>query len=170
MTGDNSPQPRPLEKLINDANSGNLTVSFSSDIRVNAEEFVYIERDCQAFKDSIRSLQRVAQNISTQKSWGLGEDQQILPSAQTVVRRFRTKAAAIDPGKDSANNVFDILEQHYQIVDDLQQLHRTIAQKYMEADQQFAAQYNELMAHVPPSPITPGPVQGPIQQADGKWR
>ncbi|MBF6333888.1 hypothetical protein [Nocardia transvalensis] len=145
--------PGPLASLIKDAQDGKLTVSFSQEVRVNADEFVYIERDCQAFKDEIRYLQAVAQNISDREHWGLGETTEGLNAASTLVGRFRGKAKIVDPGKDTNNNVFDILEQHYRIVDDIQNLHRTIAQKYIETDQEFAARYKELMATVAPSPI-----------------
>ncbi|MBF6062804.1 hypothetical protein IU500_13515 [Nocardia terpenica] len=170
MADSTTPPQRPLEGLINDAKEGRLTVNFNQDVRVDAEEFAYIERDCQAFKDSIRNIQQIAKEISSQKKWGLGEDQAILTSAQTLVHRFRAKAAIVTSGKDSANNVNDILEDHYRIVDDLQELHRTIAQKFVETDQEFAARYNELKANMPPSSISAAPVQGPIRQSDGKWR
>ncbi|WP_019932818.1 hypothetical protein [Nocardia sp. BMG111209] len=151
--GDDASSERPLAQLITEAQAGRLSVDLSDDVRVNAEEFAYIERDCEAFKHEIQKLQRIATNVSTQKKWGLGEDQALLTSAQAVVHRFRTKAAAVDAGKDSPNNVYDVLQQHYQIIDELQQLHRTIAQRYIQADQEFAARYNELMADMPTSPI-----------------
>ncbi|MQY29791.1 hypothetical protein [Nocardia aurantia] len=143
----------PLAELIADAQKGLLSVHLSDDVRVNAEEFAYIERDCEAFKTEIRRLQTIATNISNQKRWGLGEDQAVLTSAKLVVRRFRSKAAVVDSSSDSSNNVHDTLEQHYRIVDDLQQLHRAIAQRYIQADQEFAARYNELMANMPTSPV-----------------
>ncbi|MCX4097099.1 hypothetical protein [Nocardia sp. alder85J] len=150
---ENVPQATPLAKLISEAQDGRLNVTLSDDVRSNAEEFAFIERDCEAFKHEIQKLQRIATNISTQKKWGLGEDQAPLTSAQAVVHRFRSKAAVVDQGKDSSNTVYDILQQHYEIVDDLQQLHRTIAQRYIATDQEFAARYNELLADMPTSPI-----------------
>ncbi|MEV4127779.1 hypothetical protein [Nocardia sp. NPDC049707] len=136
----------PLASAIKDAQDGKLTVSFSNEVRVNADEFVYIERDCEAFKEEIRDLQRIAEKISHRENWGLGETTDGMSSANTLVARFRGKAKIVDPAKDSDNNVFDILAQHYQIVDEIQNLHRTIAQKYVEQDQEFAARYNELKA------------------------
>ncbi|WP_019930787.1 hypothetical protein [Nocardia sp. BMG111209] len=170
MTGEDASPQRPLADLIAEAKDGRLTVNFNSDMRVNAEEFAYIDRDCQAFKDSIRSLQQIAMDIHRQQYWGLGEDQAVLTSAQTIVHRFRAKAAIVDPSKDTSNNAHDILEQHYQIIDALQELHRTIAQRYMATDQVFAARYNELMADMPPSSIGSSAIQGPMQSGDGKWR
>ncbi|MBF6172610.1 hypothetical protein [Nocardia blacklockiae] len=161
--------PRPLAGLINEAKEGRLTVSFNADVRLNAEEFAYMERDCQAFKDAIRSLQQIAMSISKQSKWGLGEDQKLLTSAQILVHRFRAKAAIVDPATDSENNIFDILEEHYKAVDNIQELHRTIAQKFMETDQDFAARYNEVQASMPKSQIT-APVQGPGVQTDEKWK
>ncbi|WP_327097224.1 hypothetical protein OIE68_46485 [Nocardia vinacea] len=143
----------PLASAIKDAQDGKLTVSFSNEVRVNADEFVYIERDCEAFKEEIRYLQRIAENISRREHWGLGETTDGMTSASTLVARFRGKAKIVNPATDSSNNVHDILEQHYQIVDDIQNLHRTIAQKYVGQDQEFAARYNELKANVEPSQI-----------------
>ncbi|MEV4239063.1 hypothetical protein AB0J47_28230 [Nocardia sp. NPDC049737] len=143
----------PLAIAIKDAQDGKLTVSFSDDVRVNADEFVYIERDCEAFKEEIRDLQRIAQSISDREHWGLGETTDGMTSAATLVARFRGKAKIVNPATDTDNNVYDILQQHYQIVDDIQNLHRTIAQKYVEQDQEFAARYNELKANVEPSQI-----------------
>ncbi|WP_327099238.1 hypothetical protein OIE68_10810 [Nocardia vinacea] len=143
----------PLANAIKDAQDGKLTVSFSNEVRVNADEFVYIERDCQAFKDEIQALQTIAHRISDRKNWGLGEATDGMTSASTLVARFRGKAKIVNPATDSDNNVFDILQQHYQIVDDIQNLHRAIAQKYVEQDQEFAARYNELKANVETSQI-----------------
>ena len=161
--------PRPLGSLITEAQEGGLTVNLNTDVRINAEEFFYIDRDCQAFKDFIRNQQRIAKDISDQKHWGLGEDQDILPSAKIMVNWFRSKAAKVDVGKDSDNNVHDILEEHYQIVDDIQTLHHTIAQKLIDADQEFAARYNELSANPPPSSIsTTAHVAGPFLLPNGQ--
>ncbi|WP_280218792.1 hypothetical protein [Nocardia neocaledoniensis] len=147
----------PLASLIEQARNGNLNVGFSDNIAVNADEFVYIERDCEAFKDKIRLLQRTAEGISKRENWGLGEDKDRLASAQTLVGRFRGKAKIVDPARDSDNNVYDILEQHYKIVDDIQILHRTIAQKYRETDAAFAAEYDRMTANLPASPISTNP-------------
>ncbi|MET9210872.1 MULTISPECIES: hypothetical protein [Mycobacteriales] len=147
----------PLASLIEQAKNGNLTVGFSNNIVVNADEFAYIERDCEAFKAKIEDLQLRAQRISERENWGLGEKTDRLNSAQVLVGRFRGKAMIVDPAKDSANNVYDILDQHYKIVDDIQILHRTIAQKYREADATFAAEYDRAMANMPASPITTNP-------------
>ncbi|MEV2224538.1 hypothetical protein AB0E01_32330 [Nocardia vinacea] len=143
----------PLTSAIKDAQDGKLTVSFSNEVRVNAAEFVYIERDCQAFKDEIGRLQQIAQGISHREHWGLGETTEGMTSAATLVTRFRGKAKIVDPATDSDNNVFDILQQHYQIVDDIQNLHHAIAQKYVEQDEKFAAAYNELKANAERSQI-----------------
>lgn len=154
MSSDTTTQSAgPLASAITDAQDGKLTVSFSQEVRVNADEFVYIERDCEAFKEEIRDLQRIAIAISDRKNWGLGETTDGMTSANTLVARFRGKAKIVNQATDSDNNVYDILQQHYQIVDDIQNLHHTIAQKYVEQDQKFAARYNELKANVEASQI-----------------
>ncbi|MGM7644156.1 hypothetical protein ACSVDM_04585 [Nocardia sp. JW2] len=152
----------PLGSLIEQAKNGGLTVGFSDNIVVNAEEFAYIERDCEAFKVKIRELQDAALQISNREIWGLGEDKERLTSAQTLVGRFRGKAKIVDPARDSDNNVYDILEQHYKIADDIQILHRTIAQKFRETDAEFAAAYDSKLADMPASPIS-APFNGKIE-------
>jgi hypothetical protein len=142
--------PRPLEDLLTEAREGRLSVNLgagSSDaVRVNAEEFVYMERDCEGFKLLIRALQRTARDIFNRERWDLGETSANLSSASVLVGRFRSKAQNAEDG----NDVHAILEQHYRIVEDIQELHRVIAQRYMETDEAFAGRYNELMAGAPP--------------------
>lgn len=155
MADDTPPnKPGPLASLIQEAQNSNLTVRFSPDVVVNADEFAYIERDCQAFKDEIQRLQGFATQISRREKWGLGEDNEKLALAKALVTWFRGKAASGVSGDiDSANNAWDILQQHYDIIDDIQKLHHTIAQKYVEQDAAFAAEYKKLTANMPKSPI-----------------
>ncbi|WP_245665752.1 hypothetical protein [Nocardia sienata] len=135
-----------MQDVIDAANDGQLSVSFNSDVRVNAEEFVYIDRDCQAMKDQIRDLQGVAKGISSRDNWGLGEDPgSWIQTGKVLVSRFRSKAE----GDESGNSVHAILERHYQIVDSIQELHRVIAQRYLDTDSAFASRYNEVMASAP---------------------
>lgn len=157
--------PRPLEDLLTEAREGRLSVNLGAGspdaVRVNAEEFVYMERDCEGFKLLIRELQRIAREIHSRERWDLGEKSEGLASAAVLVSRFRSKAQDAGDG----NDVHAILEQHYRIVEDIQELHRVIAQRYMETDEAFAGRYNELMTGAPPVvplamppafPITPG--------------
>ncbi|WP_109528977.1 MULTISPECIES: hypothetical protein [Nocardia] len=136
---------KPMQALIDNARSGQLSMSFNDNIYVNAEEFVYIDRDCEAMKTKIQQLQAVAEGISGRETWGLGESAEWIRSAKILVGTFRTKAK----GADNGNDVFAILEQHYAIIDSIQQLHKEIAQRYLQADTDFAARYNELMATLP---------------------
>ncbi|MFR9753401.1 hypothetical protein ACL02S_20535 [Nocardia sp. 004] len=149
---------KPLRDLLTEAQEGRLSVRFGGTgpgaVRVDAEEFVAIERDCESFKTLIQELQGIATDIANREVWGLGENTAELTSAQTLVRRFREKALGSD------NSVHAVLEQHYRIVDDLQQLHRLIAQRYQATDAEFAARYGELMTE-PPAPGTPGGPSSP---------
>lgn len=142
--------PRPLEDLLTEAREGRLSVNLGAGspdaVRVNAEEFVYMERDCEGFKLLIQELQTIAREIRKRERWDLGETSNGLSSASVLVDRFRSKAQDAEDG----NDVHAILEQHYQIVEDIQELHRVIAQRYMETDEAFAGRYNELMAGAPP--------------------
>src|SRR5690606_16815046 len=112
--------------------------------------FVYIDRDCEGFKLLIRQLQRTARDISQREKWDLGEAHPDLGSARILVSRYRAKAE----GAEDKNSVGAILEEHYRIVEDIQTLHREIAQRYLETDEGFASRYNELTATLPP----PGPL------------
>ncbi|MQY20442.1 hypothetical protein [Nocardia macrotermitis] len=142
----------PLGSLITAAQNGQLSVSYSTDVTVNADEFALIERDCVAMKAELRKLQVQAQSISDQSNWGLGENEDRLISAKTLVPRLRSKAAKVN-SSDSDNNLFDIFQKHYRIVDDYQNLHKEIAQQYCAQDEQFAAEYRKLLANAPASPI-----------------
>lgn len=135
-----------MQGMIDAASEGQLSVSFNSDVRVNAEEFVYIDRDCQAMKDKIRELQFIAERIGSREKWGLGEDPgNWIQTGKVLVSRFRGKAQ----GDESGNSTHAILERHYQIVDSIQELHRVIAQRYLDTDGEFAARYDEVMASAP---------------------
>lgn len=137
---------RPFQNHIDAANEGQLSVSFSADVRLNAEEFVYLDRDCQAMKDKIGELQRIAEGISGREIWGLGEDPASwIRSGKVLVKRFRDKAM----GDDSGNSAHAILQRHYEIIDGIQELHRVIAQRYLDTDSEFASRYNEVMASAP---------------------
>ncbi|NKY35874.1 hypothetical protein HGA13_22780 [Nocardia speluncae] len=137
---------RPFQSQIDAAREGQLSMSFSDDIRVNAEEFVYMDRDCAAMKDRIRVYQGIAKGIANRELWGLGEDPATWPrSGKVLVQRFRDKAM----GDESGNSVHAILERHYQIIDGIQELHRVIAQRYLDTDSEFASRYNEVMASAP---------------------
>jgi hypothetical protein len=143
----------PLASLITEAQNGNLSVSFSQDVVVNADEFAYIIRDCKAFKTEITNLQLLAKDIASTPNWGLGEVNPALSSAQKLVSRFRSKAMKAGLSTDSDDNIYDILDQHYKIVDDLQTLHQTIADNYSQHDADFAAEFKKKQANLEPSPI-----------------
>lgn len=145
MAGENT-TGRPMQDLIDAASDGQLSVKLNNNVYVNAEEFVYIERDCQEMKDRIKEYQRTATNISERDIWGLGEKSDWIKSAPILVGRFRTKAK----GSDDGNDVYAILQRHWDIIDSIQELHRKIAERYQQTDSEFASKYTELMASLPP--------------------
>ncbi|WP_040817933.1 hypothetical protein [Nocardia jiangxiensis] len=154
MANDSKPtQTGPLANLITEAQNGTLSVNFSPDVVVNADEFVYIERDCKAFKQEITTLQNIAKSIAEIPNWGLGESTEGLFSAKTLISRFRSKAMKAHLSTDTDDNIWDILDQHYKIIDDLETLHHTIAQQYCEQDAKFAAEYKRLQSNIEQSPI-----------------
>lgn len=142
--GDDNAKPRPLANLITEAQEGRLRV------RMEPEEFVYLDRDCEFFKDQIRKIQGIMDRISRQDHWGLGEgyrtkDGKTLVSGETMVQRFRKKARSTD----SDNSVYAVMESHYTIVEDIQNMFRTIREQFSQADSAWAARYSDLEANLP---------------------
>lgn len=148
----------PLGNLITEARQGRLA------LRIEPEDFVYIDRDCERFKALIQQLQREAEAISNIEAaqWGIGADNPRLTSAQILVQRFREK------GKGSDNSVHAILEKHYRIVEDIQALHREIMQRYMQSDDDFAGRVRSILARLPeqPTPIDPAQSRPGIGQPE----
>ncbi|MBF6229864.1 hypothetical protein IU436_01255 [Nocardia farcinica] len=120
----------------------------SATVQMSPEDFVYIDRDCEYFKATIRQIQLLAQRIADQSSWGLGEGNERLVSAGTIVARFRGKAM----GAVDGNAVHEVMEQHYRIVEDIQEVHRIARERMMEADSSFAAEFNQLNETLPERP------------------
>ncbi|ATL67390.1 hypothetical protein [Nocardia terpenica] len=156
MAGDEkTPPPRPLANLIGEAKAGSLTV------RMDLEKFVYLDRDCNFFKENIRKVQQLMTQVSQQKHWGLGEDhvpdgERDLISAKTMVKRWRDKAQGTE------NSVHTVLESHWQTVDDLQTLFRTVRERMTANDEQQAARYRELEATLPQQNPAPQKLLGAL--------
>ncbi|MEV4129700.1 hypothetical protein [Nocardia sp. NPDC049707] len=143
--GDDNAVPRPLANLMTEAKEGRLRV------RMEPEEFVYLDRDCEFFKDQIQQIQLIMDKISRQDRWGLGEDYQTkdgkrLVSGETMVSRFRKKARSSD---NNDNSVYAVMESHYNIVEDIQNMFRAIREQFSQADSAWAARYTDLEANLP---------------------
>ncbi|WP_433662994.1 hypothetical protein ACQPW1_13145 [Nocardia sp. CA-128927] len=139
-----------MANILTEAREGRLG------IEMKAEDFVYIDRDCQYFKEAIREIQRSADAIYRQDRWGLGETEDKMVSAQTLVDRFRKKANQAADG----NSVWQIMEEHYRIVEDIQEVHRVIRERMMQADSNFASEFtylNETLPQKPPAQLPAGP-------------
>lgn len=148
MTDDSA--PRPMTNLLNAASEGQVSV------QMTPEDFIYLDRDCEYFKATIQQIQITADAISTQDHWGLGEANDDLHSARTMVGRYKVKAR----GAPDGNSVYEIMEQHYQIVEDIQKVYRTIRDQIMQADSEWAAAFNSLnetLPERPPASLTLGP-------------
>ncbi|WP_225727450.1 MULTISPECIES: hypothetical protein [unclassified Nocardia] len=137
MSDDATQSPRPMANLLKEVKDGNLT------IRLSADDFINIDRDCESFKRTIKDMQTVAQDIASQQAWGCGEspmycqvDLRTLVSGETVVNRFRKKA------QDDPNSIYKILDQHLQIVEDIQEAHRIVRDRLVQSDAEFAAAFN----------------------------
>ncbi|MFG1792296.1 hypothetical protein [Nocardia sp. NPDC049149] len=148
--GDDQASPRPMANMISAAREGQLAVE------MKAEDFVYIDRDCEHFKDSIRKIQRTMDLVAQQDHWSLGEQNTKMVSAGTMVGRFKKKAR----GAEDGNSVYEIMEQHFRVVEDIQEVHRVVRERMMQADSNFAAEFNHLndtLPEKPPVPLKPGP-------------
>ncbi|WP_338773246.1 hypothetical protein V7968_17320 [Nocardia vulneris] len=159
MGDDNATSPRPMANIITAASEGNLAVTMTP------EDFVYIDRDCEYFKGVMRQIQRIMAEVSDQKHWGLGEDNAPMVSARTLVDRFKTKAR----GAKDGNSVWELMEQHYRIVEDIQTVHRTIRERMMQADSDWAAEFNHKNETLPVRPPAQLPA-GPYLLPDGTGR
>ncbi|WP_228542174.1 hypothetical protein [Nocardia sp. XZ_19_369] len=157
MSDDKS--PRPMANMLAAARDGQLAVE------MNPEDFVYIDRDCQFFKDTIRDIQEIMDNVSRQDHWGLGEKEDKMVSATTLVDRFRKKAN----GAGNGNSVWQIMEEHHRIVEDIQEVHRVVRERMMQADSNFAAEFNRLNETLPQRPPVPLKA-GPYLLPDGTGR
>ncbi|WP_040797159.1 hypothetical protein [Nocardia higoensis] len=142
---------RPMANLLAAVREGAATVS------MKPEDFIYIDRDCEYFKDVIRSIQITMDSVSRESRWGLGEANTKMVSAGTVVTRFKEKAN----GAGGGNSVYQIMEQHLKIVEDIQEVHRIARERMMEADSEFASSFNELNETLPDR----GPVERTPEQA-----
>ncbi|GAA5058222.1 hypothetical protein [Nocardia callitridis] len=140
--------PRPLANLIDEAHEGRLLV------RMDPEQFVRVDRDCEFFKNAIRDIQQKMIEIAQQDEWGLGEkytndEGKELVSGKTMVHRYRTKA------QGTQNGVYEVLESHFQVVEDFQNVFREIRTRYSEQDDGWAARYQNLEQTMPPEPPAP---------------
>ncbi|CAM4278181.1 hypothetical protein NONI108955_18575 [Nocardia ninae] len=159
MGDDTTPMPRPMANMISAVRDGQATVE------MKPEDFVYIDRDCEYFKGVIRQIQGLAEQVSRQPSWGLGEENDEMVSGRTVVERFKQKAKLAGEG----NDVYSIMNQHYKIVEDLQEVHRAARERMMQADSNFASEFTHLNATLPERPPAQLPA-GPYLLPDGTAR
>ncbi|MFI5537784.1 hypothetical protein ACIA5H_15470 [Nocardia sp. NPDC051900] len=156
MSDDNPSQTRPMANMLAAAREGQLSVA------MKAEDFIYIDRDCNYFKDAIRRIQVVMNEVSRHEQWGLGETTEGMVSANTLVSRFKKKANLAD----DRNSVSEILDDHYRIVEDIQETYKIVRDRMMQSDSDFAADFNRLNTTLPERP----PVQlpyGPVALPDG---
>ncbi|BDT96786.1 hypothetical protein IFM12275_67620 [Nocardia sputorum] len=142
MGDDSAGPPRPMGNILNAMREGQLGIQMS------AEDFIYIDRDCEYFKSAIQKIQRSMDSVSRQSRWGLGEGNGDLISAGTLVDRFKKKAR----GAEDLNSVYQIMEDHYRIVEDIQEVHRLARDRIMQVDSDFAADFNRLNTTLPERP------------------
>ncbi|WP_327148895.1 hypothetical protein [Nocardia sp. NBC_01329] len=153
------PAPRPMTNMLAAATDGQVAV------QMTPEDFIYLDRDCDYFKNAIQDIQRVAEEISEQDYWGLGEANDELYSARAMVGRYKVKAK----GAPDGNGVYEIMEQHYRIVEDIQNTFRIMRDQMMQADSDWAAEFTAKSETLPQRPPV-GPVLGPYLLPNGGTR
>ncbi|MEV5839498.1 hypothetical protein [Nocardia sp. NPDC052112] len=142
MADDDKATSSPLTNLITEAREGRLT------IRMDLEKFVYVDRDCEYFKDQIRKIQTKMTEVSQLQKWGLGDtfapqgDRDLI-SAKTMVKRWREKS------RGSQNGVYEVMESHYKVIEDFQTLFRTVRERITGVDTEQATKYQDLEANLP---------------------
>ncbi|MFC8043632.1 hypothetical protein [Nocardia sp. NPDC057353] len=156
----NEPQTsRPLQGLLDDVDGGSAVLAMSP------EDFVYIDRDCEAFKLVIQNIMNIMVSVADVEDWRIGDKNPDMVSAGAVVKRFRTKAK----GSSGDNSVHAVMEQHLQIVEDIQQVHRMARQRMSDTDSTFAAEFDRLSQTLPERPAVGVPF-GPYILPDGSAR
>ncbi|WP_067859589.1 hypothetical protein [Nocardia shimofusensis] len=146
-----SEAPRPMANLLAAVREGGATVA------MNPENFIYIDRDCEYFKGVINRITMIADAVSLQSHWGLGEGNTKMVSGRTLVDRFKGKAN----GSADGNSVWQIMQDHLRIVEDIQEFHRIARERMMQADSDFAAEFNRLNETLPDR----GPAERTPEQA-----
>ncbi|WP_327119800.1 hypothetical protein OHB12_14545 [Nocardia sp. NBC_01730] len=159
MGDDKAQPPRPMANMLAAAREGQLG------IQMMPEDFIYIDRDCEYFKDVIQKIQRSMDVVSQQEHWGVGEGNNEMISARTIVDRFRKKAR----GAEDRNSVYQVMDDHYRIVEDIQAVYRTVRDRMIQADSNFAAEFNRLNTSLPERPPVPLKA-GPYLLPDGSTR
>ncbi|MFD3596641.1 hypothetical protein ACFWU5_28315 [Nocardia sp. NPDC058640] len=117
--------------LIEQARAGALT------LRMEPEEFARLDRECTEFQTVIGQIQQTMTDISNINTWGFGDNAESgLTSARVMANRFRNKARGSD------DSFYDVLEEHYIIVEDIRILHQLIRDRFMAADEEWASRFN----------------------------
>lgn len=122
------PPKTPLAHLITDARSGALGV------RMDPEDFARVECECRAFQEVIREIQTSVDEVSQVETWGIGDHPgSRLTSAPVLAARFRTKS------RGTPGSFYEVLDEHWQVVEDIRALHAAVRDRLVQADDEFAA-------------------------------
>ncbi|MBO0853536.1 MAG: hypothetical protein J2P18_07195 [Nocardia sp.] len=147
--------------MLDDAAAGRINV------RMDLEQFVYLDRDCQTFLDTIKQIKVLADRVGRMDTWGLGEhsrtpDGKTLVSGATLVHRFRTKAG--QSTDTDGNSVCAIMNAHQRAVEDIQETYRRIRKNITDQDADAAARYAQLEKTLPQQPpVNPAPFSIPCK-------
>lgn len=111
-------------------------------LQMDPEGFAELDKACNTFKAEIQALQRIADNIGNQQVWGFGESVPALTSAVALARKFREK------GRGGENNLYDTLQQHYDLVTQIQTMFREICKNTLTVDEMNAAGLQAIASEV----------------------
>ncbi len=147
--------PRPFANMLSEASAGNIT------LRMDLDQFVYIDRDCDTFIGLIEQVMTLADDVSRVPTWGLGEHTvsdagKKLTSGEAVVQRFKTKSRGSNDNGD--NSVYAQMVAHKLAIQDIQETYRRIRKQITDHDSEQAAKYAQLEKTLPQQPavnVTP---------------
>ncbi|WP_280385670.1 hypothetical protein [Nocardia wallacei] len=157
------PANSPFSNMVTEASEGRIG------LRMDLEQFVHLDRDCQTFIEKINQIQAIMDRISAQEVWGLGEgyhgDGKDLISGKKVVEWFRTKSKNPGDTEENAtsNSVWAVMVSHKKAVMDIQETYRKIREQITSQDAEAAARYKQLEETLPQQPPATPPafhVQG----------
>jgi len=139
----------PFTTMLSEASAGNIK------IKMDLEQFVHLDRDCETFITLISQIQRMADDVSRVGTWGLGEhtvtdDGKKLTSGEALAQRFKTKSRGSNDETD--NSVYAMMTAHLQAAKDLQEVYQRIRKQITDHDAEQAAKYADLEKNLPPEP------------------
>ncbi|RMI28679.1 hypothetical protein [Nocardia stercoris] len=124
----------PFASFHGDAQSGALKVT------MDPQGFVDIDKACEELSSQLVGAQIDARSIAEKSTWGLGENDARLTSANELVNMF------IKKGSGGHNNAESTLKEYVTVVKDMQLMFKEIRDRFAAVDDNFAAELKRIQA------------------------